>query len=105
MIGRAFRNTKKRFRRVKINSRRSAGVSWALLCSLVIFAASVQCTNYADQCRKEKDNANLCSLVALDVARQCASTAAASGQSSQSCYSPLLGAALLCPLTVSDACE
>ncbi|MEQ9364579.1 MAG: hypothetical protein RIF32_10060 [Leptospirales bacterium] len=85
--------------------RRSVGTRHIALIALMIAATGVQCTLGTDDCRKERDDATLCSLVALDTARQCTSTANANNQSSAGCGAPILGALLICPLAVSDVCE
>ncbi|MCR9142011.1 MAG: hypothetical protein NXI24_07145 [bacterium] len=91
----------------KPNHRRSLSVGLRRigLIALLLVAAAVQCTLGTNDCRKERDDAALCGLVALDTARLCTTDAIANNQSTEACQTPILGGLLLCPLSISEACE
>ncbi len=67
---------------------------------------TMQCTlTGGSDCRKVRDRETTCGLLGLDLARSCDATARANGTSTASCTDPLIGAFLLCPLTVDEVCE
>lgn len=93
-------------RKLKNNTRpgKLKFLSATTLALSVSVAALIQCTTGND-CRKERDREVTCGLLAVDFARSCDATARANGTSAASCTDPLLGAFLLCPLTVDEVCE
>lgn len=81
------------------------GISIALVALTISAALTAQCTFSGSDCRKVRDREVTCGLLAVDFARSCDATARANGTSTASCTDPLLGAFLLCPLTVDEVCD
>lgn len=81
------------------------GILIALVALTISAALTAQCTFSGSDCRKVRDREVTCGLLAVDFARSCDTTARANGTSTASCTDPLLGAFLLCPLTVDEVCD